>query len=405
MEIKPEFEKIFKEADFKITLFPEKENIKKFKSLLDFGEFIQKEVDFWEDYNGDNYLKSIYSIFLQINNNLVNMMNSTNEQQFISYFSTLKQQVSDISHEMVYSDTAIGKFIVEQCEINPKRAAAAYYFFTRNSSPFNLQDLDHLKGTLSAFLFTDMDDALSKKKSAEKLSFSQIRAKYQRTIDETDINFDDFMKNINNKKDSFENEITEWKNEEVKSLKDNIDKKNKIFEQRSEQWEKKILDLENLYEEKLRLEGPARFWEELDEAYEKKGKKWKWWTIITSSILMTILLLIFYNFPEWLIPFNSKWSFVTLKGSLILATIISVGIFLIRFFIKLSTSAYHLSRDARERFQLTHSYLALIKENILKPEDRTIILQSLFSRADTGLLKGDSTPTLPNSVISRLINK
>jgi hypothetical protein len=175
MEIKTEFEKIFKKANFKITLFPEKENIKKFKSLLDFREFIQKELDFWEVYNGDNYLKSIYSIFSQINNKLINMINSTNEQQFISEFNTLKQQALDMNHEIVYSGTAIGKFIVELYEINPRRAAAAYYFFTRDLSPFNLHDREHLKGILSAFLFTDMDDALSKKKGAEKLSLSQIQ--------------------------------------------------------------------------------------------------------------------------------------------------------------------------------------------------------------------------------------
>lgn len=32
-------------------------------------------------------------------------------------------------------------------------------------------------------------------------------------------------------------------------------------------------------------------------------------------------------------------------------------------------------------------------------------MQSLFSRAETGLLKDDSSPTMPNDAISKIISK
>ena len=35
--------------------------------------------------------------------------------------------------------------------------------------------------------------------------------------------------------------------------------------------------------------------------------------------------------------------------------------------------------------------------------DREIILQSLFSRADTGLLKGDSSPTMPDGLLGQIV--
>jgi hypothetical protein len=35
--------------------------------------------------------------------------------------------------------------------------------------------------------------------------------------------------------------------------------------------------------------------------------------------------------------------------------------------------------------------------------DRSIILQSLFSRADTGLLKEDSSPTMPTSIFEKAV--
>lgn len=68
-------------------------------------------------------------------------------------------------------------------------------------------------------------------------------------------------------------------------------------------------------------------------------------------------------------------------------------------------SAFHLARDARERYQLTRVYLAMLKANAVDPEHRAIILQSLFSRADTGLLKHDSGPTMPTAMIGELMGK
>ena len=76
---------------------------------------------------------------------------------------------------------------------------------------------------------------------------------------------------------------------------------------------------------------------------------------------------------------------------------------MIRTFTKLSFSAYHLVRDAEERKQLVYVYLALKQDNAIKDEERILILQSIFSRADSGLLKEDSSPTMPGS--SNVVDK
>lgn len=89
--------------------------------------------------------------------------------------------------------------------------------------------------------------------------------------------------------------------------------------------------------------------------------------------------------------------------SIILTVIISAGLLLINLFIKLSLSAYHLSRDAQERHKLAYVYLALLKEKAVEESDRTVVLQSLFSRSDTGLLKGDSSPTIPDGMIAQAL--
>jgi hypothetical protein len=95
-----------------------------------------------------------------------------------------------------------------------------------------------------------------------------------------------------------------------------------------------------------------------------------------------------------------------IKWSLILITIVSIVAFVIRLLAKLYMSSLHLARDSEEREQLTHFYLALKKDTEIKEEERQLILQSLFSRADTGLLKEDSSPTMPtHSVFEKFTGK
>jgi len=76
----------------------------------------------------------------------------------------------------------------------------------------------------------------------------------------------------------------------------------------------------------------------------------------------------------------------------------------IRVLARITFSSFHLARDAEEREQLTHIYLALKKDTTIDQEERKLIMQSIFSRADTGLLKEDSSPTMPGNIMSNIIS-
>jgi hypothetical protein len=96
-------------------------------------------------------------------------------------------------------------------------------------------------------------------------------------------------------------------------------------------------------------------------------------------------------------PFLTSNTFTLggLRGTILVAAGVSAFLYLMNLFVKLATSSYHLARDARERYQLTYVFLALEKDGSVTPKDREVILTALFSRADTGLLKNDSSPSMP----------
>jgi len=79
---------------------------------------------------------------------------------------------------------------------------------------------------------------------------------------------------------------------------------------------------------------------------------------------------------------------------LVLAIGISTVLYLLHLVVRLAVSSLHLSRDACERQNLTHVFLALLKEGKIELKEREIVYSALFSRSDSGLLKHDGGPSM-----------
>ena len=155
--------------------------------------------------------------------------------------------------------------------------------------------------------------------------------------------------------------------------------------------EKKLSQLKETYREKLKLEGPVKYWKDRAKRYNKEGTKWLKWLVLVVGVTVSILFFLLYE------PLES-FSLGILKGEpLAVKAIILVGAALsLCAYLTKTFSSFHLSRDAQEREQLTMVYLALVHEQgETNPEERKLILQSLFSRSDTGLLGKDSSPSMP----------
>ncbi len=105
-----------------------------------------------------------------------------------------------------------------------------------------------------------------------------------------------------------------------------------------------------------------------------------------------------YFFISWLLGLKTEIKLNTLEGIILFGVIISSFAILIRTFSRLAFSSFHLQRDSEEREQLTHLYLALSNETDIDVDSRKIVLQALFSRAETGLLGHENGPTMPGGL-------
>jgi hypothetical protein len=158
------------------------------------------------------------------------------------------------------------------------------------------------------------------------------------------------------------------------------------------------------YEEYMRLSAPAHYWETLQGDYDKRGKKWLKWSCGMGGVLVACIMLAMVFIPDQLFsPRNTFDLKNMLRWFATVAVLISVPIYLLRLFTKLSLSSYHMARDAEERKLLASLYLSLIENKGAGDQDRSIVLNALFSRVDTGLLKGDSSPTIPSGAIGEIL--
>lgn len=120
-----------------------------------------------------------------------------------------------------------------------------------------------------------------------------------------------------------------------------------------------------------------------------------WARAIVFFVILGIV--IFYSLlSQWFSGEKLPLQLSSLQGAILFASLAAMFTYLMKVLSKMTFSSFHLMRDAQEREQLTYLYLALTHESEIDKSSRDIVLQSLFSRSETGLLVKENGPTMPN---------
>ena len=168
---------------------------------------------------------------------------------------------------------------------------------------------------------------------------------------------------------------------------------NEELEVLAQKAELRVKSLEQLFEDNLRFQAPSRYWKERAASLRWQGLAWSAGLIAgvcgASAVLMWYLLRI--SDGTW----SQSFGIHSLPSVAAFLGVLGAIGFGLKFLGRMTYSAFHLQRDAEERLQLTNFYLALGEEANKDPATRQLVLQSLFSRSDSGLLGGEHGPSLP----------
>ena len=354
-------------------------------------DFIEEELKFWDDKDIRN--KSCISTFYSKLTNAKSNFNSAKmyyeSNQEANARSFMDSLYGHLNQEYLYSKTKLAQFLkgfkardnhfftgldIALCA-NPANQLPDNYVGTHIGFAIGLE---YLKVVQSAQTMAkeELDKFLENVKIASGY-YAELNKRYtaafheqKKRIEEIKQQNDDAIKNLETKSAAY-------------------------FSER----DKRSADLEQLYGEKLALSQPANYWKTLAKAYRNQG------IVLVSlasvlSLLIIVGLVVFAIIISNQINQDSTW-FELVKSSAVTTVIAGIAIYVLRILIKMTLSSFHLSRDATERRLLSYFYLALNKQKAVSEKERALIINSLFSRADTGLLK-DSAPTMTENVVDLL---
>lgn len=155
------------------------------------------------------------------------------------------------------------------------------------------------------------------------------------------------------------------------------------------------------YEKLLALKSPMSYWKSVENQSKKSTLIWALVSFGFIAALIITSVCAYFSIPELVVTLGEEYDLSEMIRWFIISSIlISVFIFGLRQSSKIAFSSLHMARDARERRTLAYLFLTLNKRGeVGDPEAKKIVFNALFSRTETGLLKGDSAPVFPSSGI------
>jgi hypothetical protein len=374
--------------------------------LIALHKFVEEQSDGWKNYSNHNRFKESFIFFTKLLNTIDDIVTDPLSDSF-----EVNREINKIlnnikSNIFLYNSPKI-LFLIKLDNKYPELFNGAFEGFIENIQHSNITNKNYLKGLMLSANFEMAElDVLSLRES-EEMSFSDIRNKFQQDNNDNNKIFEELYENsqksskveIENLKKTHEKWNTTFSkvyNEWIEKVESEINKSHLNATRLLKKSLKSKIELEQTYREQMKFQAPAEYWKQRAIELNNEGHKFMKWLIglVITGALMLFLLL-------WLTPEDMLQSIFSqepvraIRWSIIFVTFISFLFFGIQAVKKAMFSSFHLARDAEERENLTIFYLSLIKDSTITQEDRSLVLQSLFSRADTGMLKDDGNPTMP----------
>jgi molybdopterin-biosynthesis enzyme MoeA-like protein len=170
---------------------------------------------------------------------------------------------------------------------------------------------------------------------------------------------------------------------------------------------KSIRDTEDVYTKKMQLQASVDYWRGQSTTQGKNAKTYL--KVLLSYVVVVGVagILLARRFLPLLLTKNigtePEFYAVFLTLTLLATTIV---FWAARVIVRLYLSAHHLTIDADERVVMAQTYLALINEGKLDPQERTLVLTPLFRPSADGIVKDEAAPDFSTAaLLSRFLDR
>lgn len=164
--------------------------------------------------------------------------------------------------------------------------------------------------------------------------------------------------------------------------------------------EAELQALTKTYDTKLALAAPVSYWKEKKASHQTRAKCW--------GIAFVVSVIgggfgIFAAAGDLLPESYGAEHGWPLARMLETAVLVTFAVWIMRMFARLFLSNLHLATDAGERIVMVTTYLSLLREGSgLSDGDRKLVIEALFRRTSTGIVKDDANPPVMLGALSRV---
>ena len=267
--------------------YPHIEFEQSLKGLSSIHKFLSQQVDGWAKYESvPTVLNTSKQHFTNLKNRIeafVNRVQNYTEAQLKNGWTTELSQLRSNSNYFTF-DSVNTKFLIDLNTKLPNSVNGAFNYLIRTNNDLN--DRNTFIGSLLAYEFDLKDKAeITERRKSERASLNKLKTDFNNQLSESETDLVDHIKNTNNKFDEYVEKIdllkgekdelfTNWfeGNEEETGVKKEFNDFKNGKETLFDEWfngngteenvgaKNKIANLENIYEEQLRLKKPAEYW-------------------------------------------------------------------------------------------------------------------------------------------------
>lgn len=394
----------FESAEYSFPFRCLKGTVKK-KGFLSIFEFVVKQIRGFNSLGKEvpgvlNWSKTYFSEIKKELDQYVKSSHTSKSQLIHSWQNFGSKHQRDLAN-LISFDSPETQFLIELNKTTPSLVQGSFQYFTGQEIP---KDKFGFAGALKAYEFSMDGGAKISRSPAEKATLTKLSKEIESAIDQSNQLLLDHLAASKAKSEEFSKQINDLKGEKNELFSTWFKDSQQEFKDLSEKIDARRQELEKTYNEIFFLKEPAKYWKDRAEELGVDGKKYLQYLYILIGIGALSLFVLLWQIPDGILLDIFKGEASAIKWTIVYVTFISFLAFGIKTLSKLAYSTYHLKRDAEERHQLTYVYLSLVNDKKIDDKDRQLVLQSLFSRADTGLLKDDSSPTMPG-LIGSVFNK
>ena len=228
-----------------------------------------------------------------------------------------------------------------------------------------------------------------KRDFSTKSLYTTMETNIKNSLSEITTQKDDYVTFMNSEKDHYK----KWYEESANQFSQLYNDSQKEYTDFLTDSQASIEQIKKTYADELKVAKPAEFMENKANAYKRSSIYWGIATIILSILLLLLMYLILdpnIEMNEKIITIKLFSNQMPIYSSIIIFSMIALVIYVIKLFIKLTLSSKHLSEEYHQKYILTYFYLSLLCDGKIEQKQADVILATLFSKADTGLIKNDT---------------